>query len=283
MLQRKLVRKKREFKEEKKKFRLNYTLLVLVILFLLGISFVVKSGTILITGDEIEHSTWAVLLAGDEREMNRVDGAQQLLSDQTIDFLVISSQPIFKTQSAGQIKKEYLVNQGIDSARILVLENEAYSTIAEAKSIIPFFHSKNIDSVLIITSNYHTTRSKYIFNSLSGGKTFFSSMPLTDSAFDPNSWVMHRASAKTWLMEWMKLIFSQFELWFGSNELLNFNESRLDVNTNILIQQTPSILLDSTMEQQENMDSGSSSNSDEEEVLSSSSVSEVQNDSLVQE
>ncbi len=90
---------------------------------------------------------------------------------------------------------------------LLILEHEADSTSEEAQSLLPFVRDQQIKKVIIVTSNYHTRRSKKVFQKQwagSGIHIAISAAPF--SFFRPNDWWKHRSDNRTLFLESTKTL-----------------------------------------------------------------------------
>jgi uncharacterized SAM-binding protein YcdF (DUF218 family) len=183
-------------------------LLVLLLLCALGW----KAGNWFVYGDSFEHVDWAVTLAGQSRDCERSDHAVELFIQQKIDTLLISSIRTFKTRYTGEFLVPDLLQQGVPRDNIFEIRHDSYSTIEEASLIIKQLRLLNLDTVLIITSNFHSARTRFIFNLLAKGTPHFLVSPAPYEGYDPEAWWTSRKGRKTLFLEFTKYIASRFEV-----------------------------------------------------------------------
>jgi uncharacterized SAM-binding protein YcdF (DUF218 family) len=62
-----------------------------------------------------------------------------------------------------ELAKESLISQGVPSENIEILSPQVTGTIYEAEILLKKVKDENLDSLLIVTSAYHTKRSLWIF------------------------------------------------------------------------------------------------------------------------
>lgn len=184
----------------------------LAVLLLAGGVFLWRSGHWLIHEDEFEKASWAVILAGESREVERSDAALKLYLEGRIDTAIYSATRIFKTRYASEWMVEYLEKNGYPREKLFEFRQDDHSTLEEARNLIRQFRWQNLDTVLIITSNYHTARTRRIFHKLSQGYPYFLVYPAEFALFDPSSWWSSREGRKYWLLEWTKTVATWFEL-----------------------------------------------------------------------
>jgi uncharacterized SAM-binding protein YcdF (DUF218 family) len=188
----------------------------LALLLILGGFCLWKSGRWLVASDPFDRVTWAVVLAGEYREAERADKALELYLDGRIDSLIYSSNPIFKTRWASEFLTEYLAKEGYPREKMFEFRQEAYSTLEEARELIRQFRHQNLDTVLVITTNFHTARSRRIFRELAQGYPHVLVHPAGHAFFDPDSWWSSREGMKTWFLEWIKTLVTAYELMWAT-------------------------------------------------------------------
>ena len=171
-----------------------------------------RSGHWLVAEDGFVKVPWAVVLSGEGRDGERSDAAVKLYLEGRIDTVINSSVRLFKNRYAGELSAGYMIGEGYPPEKLFEFRHDAYSTQEEAALLIRQFRYQNLDTVLIITSNYHTARTRRIFRKLAQGypKVLVYSADLKD--YDPSAWWSGRESRKIWLIEWLKTVSTFFEL-----------------------------------------------------------------------
>ncbi len=171
-----------------------------------------KSGKWLVREDAFEHVRWGLVLAGESRDCERSDAAIRMYHDAKIDTLIISSTRIFKNRYQSEFMVDYYVQQGVPRTRVFEFRQDAYSTLEEARLLVRQFRYQNLDTVLIITSSFHTARTRRIFRKLAQGYPVVLVASAEYNVYDPNAWWSNRESRKIWFEEWAKTVFTWFEL-----------------------------------------------------------------------
>lgn len=236
---------------EKKKFKISKKILVLlaiVIVVLTTILYILitESGHWLIQDQEFNHVKWAVILDGQTAEMERNDYVAKLMKAGKVDSVLILGRRILRDKSNADFYAEDFLNLGdFDAKRIYIVHHDDPSTIAEAKTIIPWFKKRNTDSVLIVTAPQATMRATRIFRKLSGSKPVFFTTDIQFFQYNPESWIFNRESRKLWLHEMAAYLNSFLDLWheheltaadFANYENIfcladKINESMVDLQT----------------------------------------------------
>jgi uncharacterized SAM-binding protein YcdF (DUF218 family) len=172
-----------------------------------------RSGRWLVHEDPFGHVKWGLVLAGESRDCERTDAAIRLFQEGRIDTVVLSASRIFKNRYQSEFMVDYAVQQGVPRDRIFEFRQDAYSTQEEARLLVRQFRLQNLDTVLIITSSYHTARTRRIFRRLAQGYPVVLVASADYHLYDPNAWWSNRESRKLWLDEWIKSFFTAYELW----------------------------------------------------------------------
>lgn len=171
-----------------------------------------KSGRWLVSDDPFEKVEWAVVLAGEGRDAERSEAALRLYLDGRIDTLIYSGIRVFKDRYSSDFMTDWLAKNGYPREKLFEFRQDAYSTQEEAGFLIRQFRQQGLDTVLIITSNFHTARTRRIFRELAQGYPFVLVHAAELKDFEPSAWWSSREGRKHWLMEWTKTFSTWFEL-----------------------------------------------------------------------
>ena len=91
-----------------------------------------------------------------EIQKQRLELALEIEKEFNPDYYILSGGPAnpVPNKSEAQAMYEYLIEKGIKKER-LILEDQSYSTVANAKYSIPIAKKLNPDLIIICTSAYH--------------------------------------------------------------------------------------------------------------------------------
>jgi uncharacterized SAM-binding protein YcdF (DUF218 family) len=109
-----------------------------------------------------------------------------------------------------EIKKEVAVQLGVAPGDVRIIPGDALSTQDEAISVREYLKNKDkIDTLIVVTSKYHSTRSKKIF--AKAMKSFDADIKVLSSPtdyddFKPDIWWKDREDLKRGLSEYAKLV-----------------------------------------------------------------------------
>ena len=171
---------------------------------------------LLIASDPLpEHFDAAIVLQGSiAAEKARVAGAMGLLrSGRASRALLGVPRESYWGESIPPVARFYLERTyGGDLAALTdfcEIGEDVDSTMQEAQALTPCIQEQHWQSIVIVTSNYHTRRARRIWRKVIHGEPNIRIW--IDGVTDPEfqqPWWRHRQSAKIWLMETSKLVWS---------------------------------------------------------------------------
>lgn len=170
------------------------------------------AGGFLIVDDGPRKADAIVVLGGDDLGTRIVKGAQ--LEKAGYAPYVLVSGPPYLLGHESDITIEYAVRQGFPPSlfRSVPLPlDAAESTRSEAIYLGDYLKKDGVHSILLVTSNFHTRRARYLWRQANPWLTI-AVEAAPDRFFAPETWWKSRAGKKTFLYEWMKTIAT----WAGS-------------------------------------------------------------------
>jgi hypothetical protein len=127
---------------------------------------------------------------------------------------LVSGCRIFKDKYASAYTADYLAGQGYPRSLLFEFPQDAYSTVEEAGLLIQEFRSLGLDTVLVVTVNFHTARTRRIFNALAQGDPVIQVHAAPFAFYDPDAFWITREGLKAWVLEWAKTALTAWELLF---------------------------------------------------------------------
>jgi uncharacterized SAM-binding protein YcdF (DUF218 family) len=161
------------------------------------------------------HADSAVVLQGSiAGEKARLAGAMELLRRGNANEVLLSiPQKGFWDQDIRPLALDYLkARYGNElTVRVAFCETppQVDSTESEAEVLVECIHQHGWRNITVVTSDYHTRRAGIIWRRVIGKqdpKIHFWVNGVSDPEFYAKRWWAQRTSAKTWLLESMKLI-----------------------------------------------------------------------------
>jgi hypothetical protein len=182
----------------------------------LGLKF---GGFLLVAPDPLpREADVAVVLGGSYGTATaRVDEAVGFLREGRVDSVMVSVGAVdFWGRWFPDLVDEYLNSEYGEPTvqRIVLCEKNADSTREEAVALRECIENHGWESIIVVTSDYHTRRAGWIWEDvLSPAVTSFtlSVWGVPDGSFEPEGWWRNRRYAKTWLLEFVKLMWSLIE------------------------------------------------------------------------
>jgi uncharacterized SAM-binding protein YcdF (DUF218 family) len=113
-----------------------------------------------------------------------------------------------------EILKRVLNARGVRDEQIIYLDGESGSTWEDAKALSAFLADRSSASVAVVTNDYHTRRTRWVFQQALGDeaeRVFFVTAPC--DYFGPEDWWQTRIGMKTYLAEYCK--FAIYRLRYG--------------------------------------------------------------------
>lgn len=190
-------------------------------LFVLGPILLWLSAFTLVHEDKVSHHEWSLVLEGQGPSLYRSEGAAQLYLSKKVEKIVVSGGAIVSDFFSSEHYLQKMIEMGVSESDLYQVQHYGQSTLEEAIQTIGFFRERKADTVVLVTSRYHTARAKRIFNDVSQGKPYFITPNIEDPEFDPNSWMLERHAQAIYILEVLKTVNSWVESWTHSEPLSN--------------------------------------------------------------
>ena len=198
-----------------------YTLIGLVFLIvLLGGIYLARhpllrfAGEALIVEDPLEKSDAIVILSDDNFYADRATRAAELFRQNLAPLVVASGIRLRPNAGIAELMTHDLIERGVPRERIVPFPQEADDTREEAEALRKLVQERNWKSLIVVTSNYHTRRAKYIFARVFGAGITVRIASARDGDFDPAHWYEHRKSVKRFAHE----VAGYFAAWWELHE-----------------------------------------------------------------
>ncbi|MBI4401220.1 MAG: YdcF family protein [Nitrospirae bacterium] len=184
------------------------SLCVLLVAGYLGVPVALEAlGRSLIQHDPLRQADAILVLQGDDEIGSRVSHAVRLFKDGYAPLLVISGQPVMWETHSAYIMTRQALAMGVPGDRIMAVRHEADSTKEEAAAVLPELTRREVKSVILVTSSFHTRRAKRVFQAGPGGDRFeWMVSPAQDRYFSPDRWWTRRRDARTFFYEGTKTL-----------------------------------------------------------------------------
>jgi uncharacterized SAM-binding protein YcdF (DUF218 family) len=155
----------------------------------------------------------AIIVLGDDNyEGDRATRAAELLKQGWAPRIIASGRYLRPYASIAQLEQHDLMERGVPASAILPFAHRARNTREEGEAIAQFISSRGWKRILVVTSNYHTRRARYILARVLPAGTEMRMIPAQDVDYDPDNWWRTRAGAKHFFHESVGMIVAMWEL-----------------------------------------------------------------------
>jgi len=196
-------------------FRLLFLLFFMAFLALL---FVVRhplmrlAGQFWVVDDPVSPSDALVVLGDDNYAGDRSFHAAELYREGMAPVVVASGRMLRRTTGIAEIMQHDLESFGIPTAAIVPLASRVGNTREEAAEVTTLIRARGWKRIIIVTSNYHTRRTRFIYGRVLPSNVTFRVSSARDSEFDPSHWWQTRQGQKLFFTEIVGYIVGWWEL-----------------------------------------------------------------------
>jgi uncharacterized SAM-binding protein YcdF (DUF218 family) len=158
------------------------------------------------------HADAIVVLSDDNYYGDRATHAAQLFRQGVAPIVVASGRKLRPNAGISELIEHDLIERGVPKENIIALAHRAANTKEEAQAIAQLARQNHWKTLVIVTSNYHTRRTRYIFNKMipPGITATVASAP--DGDFNPENWWEKRESIKVFTHELVGMVDAMWEL-----------------------------------------------------------------------
>jgi uncharacterized SAM-binding protein YcdF (DUF218 family) len=165
--------------------------------------------------DPLDRADAIIVLSDDNFYADRVSHAADLFRHGMAPFVVASGRKLRPYAGVAELMEHDLVERGVPKDKVLRFPHQAENTLEEAIALRQMAIERKWRGVIVVTSNYHTRRSRYIFTHVFPSQTLVKVSGAKDGDFDPDSWWERRVSVKRFATEVVSMTVAVWELWRG--------------------------------------------------------------------
>jgi uncharacterized SAM-binding protein YcdF (DUF218 family) len=151
--------------------------------------------------DKPEHSDAIIILSDDNFNGERATKAAELYHASWAPLIVASGRLLRPYAGIAELMEHDLEARGVPADAILRFPHKAANTREEAQALRALAMNRGWRHVIVVTSNYHTRRARYILSKIFPAQIGITMISAKDSDYDPDSWWESRESRKIFLME----------------------------------------------------------------------------------
>jgi uncharacterized SAM-binding protein YcdF (DUF218 family) len=168
-------------------------------------SILTAAGNYLVETARPEKADAVLVLAGDYRG-SRIRRATELVKAGYAPVALVSGPTEMYGVNEANLAIQYMIARGAPSDYFEPIHIRALSTFEEARAFDSELQKRNIHTLLLVTSNYHTRRAAETFRRAVGKNIRIVPIAAEDSYFRPDAWWHNREGQKTVFYEYSKTI-----------------------------------------------------------------------------
>ena len=165
-----------------------------------------------IVDEPAAHADAIIVLSDDNFYADRATHAAELYRQGVAPVVVASGRRLRPSAGISELMEHDLVERGVPKDKIIRYAHDADNTREEAEMIGKIAKANHWKSVVIVTSNYHTRRARYIFGKVAPAGITVSIASARDGDFDPERWWEKRKSVKLFTREIAGMAVAMWEL-----------------------------------------------------------------------
>jgi uncharacterized SAM-binding protein YcdF (DUF218 family) len=165
-----------------------------------------------IVEDPPEHADAIIVLSDDNYYADRAAHAADLYRHGMAPYIIASGRKLRPYAGVAELMEHDLVERAVPKDKILRISHQAQNTREEAQVLRQQVIDRKWRSVIIVTSNYHTRRARYIFTHVFPSTVAVRVSGAKDGDFDPDSWWERRISVKKLVTEVTGMVVAIWEL-----------------------------------------------------------------------
>ncbi len=170
------------------------------------------AGEYWVVEDSLSPSDAIIILSDDNYSGDRAARAAELYRMGLAPRIVASGRMLRPYAGISELMQHDLEADGVPKSAIVRFPHHADNTREEAEALRALVSQKGWRSILVVTSNYHTRRSRYIFTRVMPSDVTVRVASARDSDYVPEVWWEHRVSFKLFFHETIGYAVAWWEL-----------------------------------------------------------------------
>jgi len=165
-----------------------------------------------IVQDPIEPADIIIVLGDDGFAAHRTAEAAVLFRARWAPAVVASGRMLRPYASLADFMARDLGSQGVPESAIIRFSHRAGNTLEEAEGLRVLITEQGWRRILLVTSNYHARRARYIFRKVLPASVSVEVAGASDPEFQPDTWWQSRQGRKTFFLETVGYLVAVWEL-----------------------------------------------------------------------
>src|SRR5260370_28662669 len=165
-----------------------------------------------INEDTLDKAEVLIVLSDDNFYADRATRAAELFREGKALVIVASGRRLRPGAGIAELMEHDLVERGVPKDKIVRFAHDAENTLEEAEVLARLSKERKWHSAIVVTSNYHTRRTRYIFQRVFPHAMEVRIASARDGDFDPERWWEKRKSIKELTKEVAGMFVAMWEL-----------------------------------------------------------------------
>jgi uncharacterized SAM-binding protein YcdF (DUF218 family) len=162
--------------------------------------------------DPLDKAEALIVLGDDNFYGDRATRGAQLFREGKAPVIVASGRRLRPNAGIAELMEHDLAERGVPRDKIVRFAHDADSTLEEARALTRLIKERKWHSVIVVTSNFHTRRSRYILQRVFPEGMVVRIASARDGDFDPEHWWEKRKSVKELTREFAGMAVALWEL-----------------------------------------------------------------------
>ena len=159
------------------------------------------AGSLWIVDEPPQPADVIVLLGDDNYWADRAGRAAELYHARWAPRVVVSGRYLRPYLSNAELMQRDLTERGVPAEAVVRFAHHASSTREEALAMRRLLNERRWLRVLVVTSNFHTRRTRYIYRRVLGPEAQLRVVAAQDKLYDPNAWWKSREGVRLFFRE----------------------------------------------------------------------------------
>lgn len=183
-------------------------IILIIVIAVLMVIIGLNLGRFLVESDKLEKADAIAVFSGDSGA--RTERAVELLKEGYAEYLILSGGKVYDDVTMAELMKSHAIKLGVDESKILI-DDESSTTNENAEFTEDIIEENNLKSVIVVTSDYHTRRSKLAMEkalentSIDGEKVEVTVTPSKEEKFTTKWWTSGNSVLMV-ISEYLKLM-----------------------------------------------------------------------------
>jgi uncharacterized SAM-binding protein YcdF (DUF218 family) len=178
--------------------------------------------------DPLDKADALIVLGDDNFYADRATRGAQLFREGKAPLIVACGRRLRPNAGIAELMEHDLVERGVPGEKIVRFTHDGDSTLEEAQALTRLVKERKWRSVMVVTSNYHTRRARYIYRRVFPQGVEVRVASARDGDFDPEHWWEKRKSIKELTREFAGMVVTLWEL-RGRGETVETTQSVVEL------------------------------------------------------